>query len=72
MYSQGTPLLLKDRIPPIIIKNVPANYYVQHMSFFCKKEVQIQKTTGLNLFFRLGNKEYVDYLESKPNALKRD
>jgi hypothetical protein len=22
----------------------------------------------LNIFFRLGNKEYVDYLEQKPNA----
>jgi hypothetical protein len=72
MYSQRSPLLLKDTIPPINIKNLPANFYVQHLSFFCKKEVQIQKTTGLNFFFRLGNKEYVDYLERKPNAVKRD
>jgi len=71
-YSQRAPLILKDTLTPIKIKNIPANYYTQHLSVFCKKEVQIQKTTGLNLFFRLGNKEYVDYLERKPNAVKRD
>jgi len=70
-YSQSTPLL-KDTVPFINIKTVPANYQAQRLSFFCKKEMQIQKTTGLNLFFRLGNKEYVDYLERKPNAVKRD
>ncbi len=72
MYSQNAPTLLKDTLLPINIKTVPANYYTQHLSFFCKKEAQFQKTTGLNLFFRLGNKEYVDYLERKPNAIKRD
>ncbi len=71
-YSQSPSLSLKDTLTPINIKTVPANYYTQQLSFFCKKEVQIQKTTGLNLFFRLGNKEYVDYLERKPNAIKRD
>ncbi len=71
MYAQSTPLP-KDTLPPVNLKIVPANYYTQHLSFFCKKEVQIQKTTGLNLFLRLGNKEYVDYLERKPNALKKD
>ncbi len=71
-YSQSAPLILKDTLLPINIKTVPANYYIQHLSFFCKKEVQIQKSTGVNLFFRLGNKEYVDYLERKPNAVKRE
>jgi hypothetical protein len=72
IYSQSTFLSLKDTLTPINIKTVPGNYYTQQLSFFCTKEVQIQKTTGLNLFFRLGNKEYVDYLERKPNAIKRD
>jgi hypothetical protein len=71
-YSQNTSLPLKDTLTLINIKTVPANYYTPHLSFFCKKELQIQKATGLNLFFRLGNKEYVDYLERKPNAVKRD
>ncbi len=71
-YSQRSSLVLKDTLFPGNIKAVPANYYTQRLSFFCKKEVQIQKSTGLNLFFRLGNKEYVDYLEKKPNAVKRN
>ena len=36
----------------------------------CKKEDQLQKATGLDLFIRLGSKNYVDYLEKKPNAVK--
>jgi len=49
---------------------LPQNYYTQHTGFFCKKELQLQKTTNVNVFFRLGSKEYVDYLEHKPNARK--
>jgi hypothetical protein len=49
---------------------LPQNYYAQHLSFFCKKEVQLQKVTTVNVFFRLGSKDYVDYLERKPNARK--
>jgi hypothetical protein len=44
------------------------NYYAQHLGFFCKKELQVQKLSKVNVFFRLGSKEYVDYLEQKPNA----
>jgi len=47
---------------------LPQNFYNQHLSFFCKKEVQLQKLTSLPLFIRLGSKDYVDYLEKKPNA----
>jgi hypothetical protein len=49
---------------------VPQNYYTTHLSFFCKKEMQLQKRTSLNVFVRLGSKDYVDYLEQKPNARK--
>ncbi len=47
---------------------LPQNFYNQHLGFFCKKESQLQKSTSLNLFVRLGSKNYVDYLERKPNA----
>lgn len=50
------------------LMTVPKNYYTQHLGFFCKKEGQLQKLTNVNLFLRLGSKEYVDYLEQKPNA----
>lgn len=49
---------------------LPPQYYTQHLGFFCKKELQLQKRIGTNIFFRLGSKDYVDYLERKPNARK--
>lgn len=52
------------------IKIVPANYHAKTLGFFCKKELQLQKSTGINIFFRLGSKNYVDYLERKQNATK--
>jgi hypothetical protein len=47
------------------IRVLPQNFYIQHLGFFCKKEDQFQKRTGLNLFIRLGDKRQVDYLEGK-------
>jgi hypothetical protein len=49
---------------------LPQNFYTNNLGFFCKKEDQLQKRTGINLFVRLGTKNYVDYLEQKPNATK--
>jgi hypothetical protein len=54
-----------------LLRPLPQNFYNQQLGFFCKKELLLQKRTLLPLFFRLGSKEYVDYLENKPNALKR-
>jgi len=51
---------------------LPQNFYNKGLGYFCKKEVQLQKTISLPLFIRLGSKEYVDYLERKPNAIKRN
>ena len=51
------------------VKVLPQNFYNQHKGFACKKEDQLQKKTGLPLFVRLGSKDYVDYLEQKPNAV---
>lgn len=54
------------------LKPLPQNFYNQNIGYFCKKEIRLQKLTTLPLFIRLGSKEYVDYLERKPNAVKRD
>jgi hypothetical protein len=47
---------------------LPPNFYTNHLSFFCKKEIQVQKITAMPVYFRLGSKEYVDQLERKPNT----
>lgn len=50
------------------IRVLPQNFYTQQLSFFCKKEVQLQRLLSLPVFIRAGSKDYVDYLEKKPNA----
>jgi hypothetical protein len=47
---------------------LPQNFYATHLGFFCKQELQMQKRTRLNVAVRLGSKDYVDYLEQKPNT----
>jgi len=60
-----------DSMPPIrSLSILPQNFYNQHKGYICKKEDLLQNATGLNLFIRLGSKNYVDYLERKPNAIK--
>jgi len=69
VHGQLRRLPLKDTADKAFsIRVLPQNFYNQHLSFFCKKELQLQKLTSLPIFIRAGSKEYVDYLEGKPNA----
>jgi hypothetical protein len=52
----------------ISLKPLPQNFYKESLGFFCKKELQIQKAVKLPVYFRLGTKQYTDYLERKPNS----
>ncbi|HUC82763.1 MAG TPA: hypothetical protein VMR70_17775 [Flavisolibacter sp.] len=67
--QQRLPLQSDSLQRPVSLKILPQNFYNKQLSFFCKKEVQLQKLTTLPVYFRLGSKEYVDYLEQKPNAI---
>lgn len=55
-----------------LLRPLPQNFYNQSLGYFCKKEIQLQKITTLPVFIRLGSKDYVDYLERKPNAIKKN
>ena len=45
--------------------------YSQSLSFFCRKEWEFEKVTSIPLRFRLGSLEYTDWLEQKPNSVRR-
>jgi hypothetical protein len=53
------------------LRVLPRNFYIQNAGYFCKKEVQMQKALSLPLFIRLGSKEEVDWMERKPNAVRK-
>ena len=55
---------------PIRLQNVRPDFYSSNLSFFCRKELEIEKNTKIPFRFRLGSTDYTNYLESKPNARK--
>lgn len=73
-FTAGAQLSLKA-LPDTAAKKIslvviPPDFYTKHTGFMCQQEALLQKKTALHLFIRLGSKEYVDYMERKPNALK--
>jgi hypothetical protein len=50
---------------PVLPNQLPENYYAKQLPFFCRKELQVQKTVGFPIKFRVGSVEDCDRLEGK-------
>jgi len=51
---------------PTSIKPIIApDYYVNHLGFFCKHEIKLEKATRVPFRFRLGSVEDCDRMEGK-------
>ncbi|HVS96959.1 MAG TPA: hypothetical protein VHE54_10745 [Puia sp.] len=67
LYALPVVLHPKTTVPPSF--TMPAAYridrYTDHLGFFCKEEIGIQRTLHIPIFFRLGSLEYCNKLEGK-------
>lgn len=55
----------KDTSKPLNLRLLPSNYYSSTLGFFCKKELQVEKTVKFPVKFRLGSVAYCDAMEGK-------
>lgn len=52
-----------------VYQPLPGSFYTQHFGFFCRKELQIEKSVKIPLRFRLGSLDQCNYLEGKRTGM---
>jgi hypothetical protein len=50
---------------PLVVSGLQKDHYIKEFGFFCKKEMQIEKSIKVPLRFRLGSLEQCNILEEK-------
>ncbi|HEY4206087.1 MAG TPA: hypothetical protein VGM31_04700 [Puia sp.] len=64
--NPGTLSLEKPAVSQALpLMSIPANRVVNQFGFFCRKELQLEKTIHLPLHFRLGDLQYCNKMEGK-------
>lgn len=58
------PALLKNTNGTLI--KMPSAYKFEDLALFCKFEEKVAQNSNINMRFRLGSVDYVNYLEQKP------
>ncbi|RYY54947.1 MAG: hypothetical protein EOO05_19855 [Chitinophagaceae bacterium] len=53
-----------------LLQPLGGGYFSDHLTFFCRTELKLEKAIQVPVKFRLGSVAYTDYLERKPNAVK--
>ena len=48
---------------PNVVNTIGNNYYTRQFGFFCKRELMVEKATGVAFRFRLGSLDYCNKIE---------